>query len=914
MKNKLLRIVQIFMFYAFSGLALQIFFLNGVLAFQRTEDKKLEDVRIKLSSTNVSLEQAFQMIEQQTDFKFFYIKEDVPLNEKIKLNQEESLFQILQAFSKEYGLAFDRINNQIVVKKTTAPQPATYKVSGIVRDGSTHEVLVFANILIKGTQQGSTTNTDGNFSIYLPQGTDTLRCSFVGYKTVEIPISVNADVKLSINLYAMDIFLQDVTVYANYGNDETSQKEVSALTMQSGTIRQSTSLMADVLRSVQMLPGVSSNNELSAKFDVHGGDDNENLVLINGSQAYDPYHVKEAPNVSIGIFDVDMIKTMDLITGGYSARYGDRMSSVLNIEYREGSKEHVKGQASVSMTDFSGLCEGPIGDHGSFILGVRQSYLQYITSMMGEAKEIHPSFYDMQGVLAYQLAPQNKVSLKFIYAGDKFLRDPIKNGWSSYIPAYQDRSGLVGPLSQLQSDSTEMHAQYYSSMISLQSANIISSNVLLKAEISYYDQRDMEHSGELEPYRSTFNSGSVHGFYRSVYYRLYNNDLRIQTFDFNSSLEIQAASFLGIRAGANYRPIFYDRKYLDRRTYEEVTNYDYKSNRYPDTLNTMLDFSPAASNLDTIHTHSYKLDSYIENVFQIGEHAILNVGGRVDYFDLNRDLTWSPRVLFAYKLNNALTFRGAWGHYYQSPVPEQLSSSASSDSNTQSQRAIHYVLGAEYHYVINPETQSFFKFKLDGIYKTYDHLISAVFSTYNGNIEYSKKNDALGRAKGIDVFVMYSDPGFSGWISYSWLKAEQRMLIDTLGYFPRGTDQQHTIASVANIDLGVAWNLSIRLTYGSGYPYTPSVAVYDQLKKQWNWFVGKPNSAFLPAYRRIDIRASKDFTLFGLSAAAFLDVSNLFNFNNIQTYNYTFDSQGQPMIEEIKLWPILPTLGMTVRF
>jgi len=302
-----------------------------------------------------------------------------------------------------------------------------YTISGVVRDGSTKDPLACANILIQGTTTGTSTDAQGRFSLEIPPGACTLGCSLVGYKASSTEVMVEKNSRLVIELSSLDVCLQDVTVYSMQ-NISALQDEVSALTLQSEAIRQSTSVMADVLRSVQMLPGVSSNNELSAKFDVHGGDANENLVLINGSQVYEPYHIKEASNVSIGIFDVDMIKTMDLITGGYSARYGDRMSSVLDIEYREGSKERLQGQANVSMTDFSGLCEGPIGENGSFILGARQSYLQYIKNMLGVAQQIHPAFYDVQGVLSYQLAPQHKIILKFIHAGDKFSQDPIVNG------------------------------------------------------------------------------------------------------------------------------------------------------------------------------------------------------------------------------------------------------------------------------------------------------------------------------------------------------------------------------------------------------------------------------------------------------------------------------------------------------
>jgi hypothetical protein len=374
------------------GLAAQSFFGMSLFASQLPEDKDLQDVKVKISREDVSLEQAFQLIEQQTEFKFFYIKEDVPLGEKIKINQEEkSLYQILQSFAKKFGLAFSRINNQIVVKKADPVQSGTYKVSGIVRDGSTHEPLVFTNIVVKGTQQGIATDTKGRFLFNLLQGNDTLRCSYVGYKTEEIPISVNKDIQLSINLFAMDVLLQDVTVYAYQGGDR-ELANASALSLQSEKIKTSTSIFPDVLRSVQMLPGVSTNNEFNAKFNVRGGNPDENLVLVNGTQVYDPYHMKETGNYSTGILNTDLINKMDLMTGGFPARYGDKMSSVLNIEYREGDKERYTGIASLSLTDVDALVEGPLNEKGSFIIGLRKTYLEYLMKLVTSKIKLFPTF------------------------------------------------------------------------------------------------------------------------------------------------------------------------------------------------------------------------------------------------------------------------------------------------------------------------------------------------------------------------------------------------------------------------------------------------------------------------------------------------------------------------------------------
>ncbi len=871
----------------------------------------MQDVRVKMSRENISLEQAFQIIEQQTDFKFFYIKEDLPLQGKVTiLPKEESLYKILQEFAKDCALTFNRVDNQIIVKKDSTVQSGKYKLQGIVRDGSTHEVLVFANIMVKGSQQGTTTNANGMFLLYFPPGNYTLICRFVGYKTVEIPVSIKEDTQLSISLFATDVFLQDVTVYANPAEDETSQKEVSALSLQSETIGKITSLIPDVLRSVQMLPGVSNDNELSAKFNVHGGDENENLVLIDGTQVYEPYHVKEASNVSIGIFDVDMIEKMDLITGGFSARYGDKMSSVLDIEYREGSTDRVKGQASLSMTDLDALLEGPIGIDGSFIIGARQSYLQYVLKMMNQAPQIHPSYNDVQGVLAYKLAPQDKLLLKFIYAGDTFTYDPTTSSSNAYTNPYHSDHGYIGSLSQSWYDSSEGHANYYTSMIAIQNSYIVSSSALLKSEVSYYDELESEHSDNLYLYGDTFHAGVINAFYNSASNYLYDNNLRIRTLEFNSSYDMQVTHFYTIKTGANYQRIFYHQD----MTYQETFSYSTNNYRYPVITDSLWNINGLGNIFGSIDAQSFKGACYLENIFQIDERTILNVGGRYDYFDLNKDLTWSPRVNIAYKACSEITVRGAWGYFYQSPIYEQLAYSTASDTNTQSQRAIHYILGTDFNLISDDEDHNILKLKLDVYEKTYSNLISSTVSSY-GQIYYSRKNDAIGSASGLDAYLMYSTSGISGWISYSLLKAVQKLATnDTLGYFPRNTDQRNTIAVVADFNLGNSWNMNTRMVYGSGYPYTPEVAVYNKLSYSWEWQSGNPNSSYLPAYKRIDVRVSKDFDIFGAATSAFLDISNLFNFTNIQSYSYQYDNHGNPEIVAQKLWPILPTLGMTVRF
>ncbi len=625
------------------------------------------------------------------------------------------------------------------------------------------------------------------------------------------------------------------------------------------------------------------------------------------------YHIKEVSNVSIGIFNVEMIKKMDLMTGGFSARYGDKMSSVLDIEYREGCTDRIRGQASLSLTDFDALLEGPLGSDGSFIVCARQSYTQYILKLLNEAPQIHPSFYDIQGVVAYHLAAQDKLLLKFIHAGDNFTYDPTTTSTNVLTNSYFTGT-YTGSLSQSWHDSTEEHARYFSSMYAIQNNYVASSAALLKSEISYYDEIESEHSDQLHLYEDKFHSvpitGPINAFYNSTSDYLYDNNLHIRILEFNSSYDMQATHFYGIKTGASYQRIFYYQNLTEQETFSFSTN-NYK---YPKITDSLWNVNPLDHAFGNINAESFKTTGYLENIFQIGEKAVVNIGGRFDYFDLNKDLTWSPRLNIAYKFSPEFTMRGAWGYFYQSPIYQQLASSIASDTNTQSQRAIHYILGADYDIISDAEDHKFFKLKLEAYHKTYSDLISSTVSS-SGRISYSRRNDAIGRATGLDAYLMYSTSSMSGWISYSLLKSDQKMLTnDTIGYFPRNTDQRHTLAVVADFDLGSAWSMNTRVVYGSGYPYTPSVAVYNKASLSWEWQLGKTNSVYLPAYQRVDVRVSKDFEIFGCSSSAFLDISNLFDFKNVQAYAYQFDNKGNPEIVPQNLWPILPTLGMTIRF
>ncbi len=781
--------------------------------------------------------------------------------------------------------------------------PQSIDLSGTVKDASTNEPMGYVNVIISGSEIGTVSDIGGKFFFKLKKSNYEFVISSIGYKSEKVNINLVKDTTVNVFLSPTNILLQDVLVYSNSGESLKNENPTS-ISLQSQTIKEITSAVPDVMRSVQNLPGVTSDNEFNARYNVRGGNFDENLVLVNGTQVYEPFHIKEADNASIGIFNIDLIKRVDFIPGGFSARYGDRLSSVLNIEYRDGNRGFYDGAATLSLTNLDGFVEGPISSNSSFILGIRKSYLEYVLSLLDVNTAAKPSFYDVQGVINYNTSSKNKFQFKFIHAGDNFTENPeIKTGSVNYKGLFNGENANVFINS---SNDEKNNAKYFSTLFDLQNKYLISNNLFINSEISYYNQLDNENSSELRNYDLSIKTSDNY-FYNSVITSLYKNDLRIKTLEAKTSIDAQLNPYYEINSGFSYQNINFNQTSIDQDEIVEKSNLD----SFPNVINRNTINDRIAPEFKNVRANSFKVAGFTENIFQVNDNLIFNIGGRIDYFDFNKDLTFSPRISGGYKIFGGVTIRGAWGIYYQSPIYRQLAYSISSDTNTQSQKAIHYILGIEKDFSISNEQK--LKIKLEGYYKSYNDLIASTrFS--NGSISYSRKNDSRGFAKGLDLYISLNLKKFYGWLSYGILSTKEENLETHSGEFPRYTDQAHTISMVGNFDFGKNWTTNVRFNYGSGFAYTPYYLNFNSSKNRYEWLPGNKNSENYPAYRRVDIRVSKEFILFDLNLIAFLDVSNLFNFKNVQFYNYTFNSDGNPQVREIELFPIIPSLGLTVKF
>ena len=776
------------------------------------------------------------------------------------------------------------------------------KVSGIIRDANSREVLPYANVSVKDDTKGVSTDAKGKYEISLPKGNYQLLVSYIGYKTETISVGLtDKDIQLDVNLIQTGVMLQEVSVYSARGNNNAA---VSSVSLQSKEMKEISSVFPDVFRSIQALPGIAVNNEFSAKFNVRGGNYDENLVLVNGAQVYEPFHIKEADNASVGIFNMDLMKKVTLITGGFSAEYGDRLSSVLDIEYREGNKERQTGSATLSLIHLDGVLEGPLGSHANYILGFRKSYFEYVLSLLDVDQDNKPSFYDVQGVVTYDLSEADKLQFEFIHAGDSYLYNPDDKiiGPSTYKGTF---AGEPSDIYEYYKRHNGEDAHYYSNLFDIKNNVFLSSNALLNASVSYYLQIDRENKLETSDYNSNVTNSNYY-FYQSSFRSDYNKSLEIKTLEGKTSLDYQINPFYDIKTGFSYLKINYE----NNLNAKDVQTYFQNTDQFPDTISLSIN---EYSNQENTVASSYKLNGYIENILQLNDNTIINIGGRIDYFDFNKDLTLSPRLSASYRFGNGLNLRLAWGHYYQSPVYQQIAYSTASDTNTQSQKAEHYIISLEKDFPLNQNLHDIFTLKAEAYYKKYTDLISSERGAY-GNITYSRKNDSKGYAKGIDIYASLKLGPYYGWISYGLLYTREDLLTDNKGEFPRYTDQRHTLSLINDFDLGKKWSLNLRFTYGSGFAYTPYFVRYDTNNQRYIWVKGDLNSAYLPEYKRVDVRVGKEFTMFNLPTYIFLDVNNLLDFENVSGYKYWLDNNGNPYRETIKLWPVIPSLGLTVKF
>lgn len=755
------------------------------------------------------------------------------------------------------------------------------KLSGAVIDADNQPVEL-ALVRIAGTTTGTTTNLEGKYELKINSADSVLVVfSCLGYKNEEHLLkNPKGNVKLNVQLQKKSIDLNEVVV-TEFQKQQGTMQKIKASDMQ---------LMPNTSGGIEGMlatfAGVNSNNELSSQYSVRGGNFDENIVYINGIEIYRPLLVRSGQQEGMSVINPDLVSSISFSSGGFSAEYGDKMSSVLDIQYKRPEALEVSLSGS-----FLGATASVGHSTGKFtqLHGVRYHTNSTLLSSLDVKGEYNPSYFDYQTYMTYKLSDKFEVALLGNIAINNYRFTPFERT-TSFGTAYDTKSFTV----YFDGMERDVFETYFGSVsanyrpnkeneLSLQ-VSAFSSNEYVSYDISgqyWLDElAGSDNTSENAPAKGDLGVGTYHEHARN----------RLKATVMSVSLK-GAHRIVGndIRWGVTYnREQIYD--YL--REWEMRDSVGYTLPYVGDDIHMI--YNIVSEN----RLESNRISAYLQDTYRLRTDFGLfnfNAGVRLSYWDFNNECIVSPRasITFIPEKNSNFTFRLAGGVYYQAPFYKEFRDTVSTGGNNfivrlndriKSQQSIQVVAGGDYTFRAFDRP---FKVSLEAYYKKLNDLIP--YEANNVKLWYSAQNESEGYAAGLD-FKLYGEfvPGTDSWLSFSLMRTEEKI---NEVWVPRPTDQRYSVGiffqdyvpKLPMFKISLKGIISDGLTFGA--PMKGRAEGYYRA----------------PAYKRVDmgltyiiIGGEEQWSKYGFwrnikSATIGVDVFNLFDFANVNSYTWVTD-------------------------
>lgn len=760
---------------------------------------------------------------------------------------------------------------------------AQVQIHGKVSDME-NSPMEFVTVRVAGTAIGTTTGLDGSYKLSAPANdTITVVFSCIGYDELRRQlINPKGDMALSVQMRSKDHTLHEIEV-----TDFRKQ------TNQMQTIDQSSySLAADasggsVESMLSTLAGVNSNNEMSSQYSVRGGTYDENSVYINGIEVYRPQLITSGQQEGLSVINPNMVGAIGFSTGGFGVEYGDKMSSALDITYKE--PEAFEASLSASLMGASASL-GTSSRRFSQLHGVRYKRAASLLSSMETKGEYDPNFFDYQTNLTYKFSKKLKASFLGNIAINNYKFTPV-NRTTNFGTSTDAKQFKVffdgGEKDRFETYFGALNLTYEhsrSTAFSLLASGYLT-NELVAYDISgeyWLDQAGTTGGGD-----SDNAIGGELGVGR--YHEHARNRLKI------SMLSIGLQGHTSIRRhNLTYGLGVHAQKIMERSREWELRDSAGYTLPSDGTNIRMIYNLTSRHDLSTTRMAAYLADSYRFNT-SAGYFAI-NAGLRLSYWDFNKEFLISPRanVAFVPERNNNLTFRFATGLYYQQPFYKEFRRpDEDAEGNTvitlndriESQQSIHFILGGDYTFRAFGRP---FKLSAEAYYKKLNKLIP--YEVDNLKVTYAGENQTHGYTTGLDLKLFGQFvPGTDSWVSFSVMKTGEVLNGITV---PRPTDQRYSLA-VYFTDYFPKFpklKFSLRGILSDGLPVTAPHSSRDK-----GYFR-------TPAYKRVDVGLhyallsppDETSSLTGIrkwckSIWLGLDVFNLLDISNVSSYYWVTD-------------------------
>ena len=787
-------------------------------------------------------------------------------------------------------------------------------IGGKINDINSGESLPYAKVSIKDTNRVTTANQDGSFTILnIPVGS-ILVINKMGYESKEIKVTSDTK-RLIINLYKLekDSLIEDVIVVGSVNSNMMQQSGISQFSLSPDLTRSLPNLgEQDIFRSMQLLPGVSGSNESSSGLVVRGGTIDQNLVLFDDFTVYHVDHVFGF----FSAFNNNAIKDVQFYKGGFGAKYGGRMSSVVDITGKDGNTEQFGIGASVSLLSTNVLVEQPFADGaGSFILTGRKSYQSdlyndILESVTGENQNaqagtstpgqfalgrfsIEPEsyFYDMNAKLTYRLPNDDKFSISFYNGADELdnSRDVDGNADINRLCELFDGNGpfggtfceeeisfAVGTIDLSEWGNTGISAKYSHQWNDRLDTNFVISaseyfsyrDRLINTQVVYEDSDDEPTTGE---------SSS-------------NEDNQLDDF----TVKIENDYYLN-----QWNTLSFGLQYTQQN----------------------IDFSLIQNGDLVLETKNEGATStvYIEDEIVINALTVIP-GLRVSKYSINDEVYTEPRLSIAYELNDTTQLRAAFGDYHQFALsvarqsieegPRNFWTLADGETVPVS-KSSHFILGTT-HYVGN------YNFNIELFHKEYEDLSEFTQQTRpirneDGTgltlILEQEFHSGSGTASGVELFLQKNIGDLTGWVGYTF----SEVIYD----FPTVSDTTYFADQDATNEFKTVlmyrwgdWDLASTFIYATGRPYTEVLGVVEDTFPP-TYEVGAKNDLRYDDYHRLDLSFTYNFSRRGLDGQAGLSIFNLYDRKN-QWYTEYEIIEGEILETEITYRGFTPSLFFKV--
>ena len=790
----------------------------------------------------------------------------------------------------------------------------TGHLNGLVRDASTHQPLIGVNVIIGGTELGTASDMGGCFRIEkVPVGSYNIRVSMIGYEAVSranVHIVPQRTTTTNFDLHSAVLEGEGITVTAKYF-EQTRDAITSSRTIDIEEIRSDPVGAYDIMAMMQALPSVVSGSDQYNEIIVRGGAPGENLFVMDYLEIPHPNHYPEHGKGGgpITMVDTEFIERIDFYAGAFPARYGEKLSSVMDVTLREGNRENHLGEISMNMAGFGANVEGPLADNGSYLFSLKRSFLDFVIVSTG--MQAVPQYWSSQGKITYDLSPTKK--LMFNYIG----------GIDAINIEGEDNPGLRGA-ENVEFDSQQATVgMTYKNLFSKKGFSILSlSKSLVQLNTDVYElaednRRDMYHQRRDLDNETTFRG--------EVNYQIrpgidVNTGFSIKTInlDYDNWFEPRPTILYGYSLPSEPLPdntISSDEFYL----------------KYFDDPNTIVTELYTLGVADTIKTNAimdyWKMGGFLHVSLQPIRTLEIFAGVRYDYLDFTGASSASPRFGLSYHFSEVLSLNFSAGRYFQPPFNHYLNSERGTPRKLKNYYADQAVIGLEYFLAADT------RLTLEVFNKEYDDMVTFEMLTGSDGRDslniYNTINGGSGRSNGIELFIQkkysknwYGSLSWSHSIAegvdprsdkyYPWIYDYGDVVNIIGGYKIRYADYDWYREFKENVwARSFSWlpfmpsdefEISFKFRYMGGRPFTPKT--YDHTVRDWYVESSKPwNTARYESYLRLDLMLQQRFYFKRVNMVVFWDFLNVFNTDNPWEYIYLADGTKE-MYWQYKTMPV----------